>query len=95
MEAMINDDAITITEPLDYAGLELAQGSHMYKKQSITSRLAAMGDEGFAVPEFLHLRLDQAAAMLTEAEREDNYTGMVDRIRKGDNVESVPVVIPV
>jgi hypothetical protein len=30
--------------------------------------------------------------MLTEAERQDNYTGMVDRIRKGDNVESVPVV---
>ena len=67
----------------------------MYKKQSITSRLAAMGDEGFVVPEFLDLRLDQAAAMLTEAERQDNYTGMVERIRKGDNVESVPVMVPV
>lgn len=95
MEAMIRDDAITITEPLFYDGLELAQGSHMYKKQSITSRLTAMGDEGFVVPEFLHLRLDQAAAMLTEAERRDNYDGMVERIRKGDNVESVPVMVPV
>jgi coenzyme F420 hydrogenase subunit beta len=95
MEAMIRDDAITITEPLDYAGLELAQGSHMYKKQSITSRLAAMGDEGFVMPRFGALRLDQAAAMLTEAERQDNYDGMVARIRKGDNVEPVPVAAAV
>jgi coenzyme F420 hydrogenase subunit beta len=91
MEAMLRDDAITITEPLDYDGLELAQGSHMYKKQSILSRLAAMGDAGFAVPEFRDLRLDQAAAMLSETDRQDNYDGMADRIRKGDNIENVPV----
>ena len=51
-----------------------------------------MGDAGFAVPEFRDLRLDQAAAMLSESDRQDNYDGMADRIRKGDNVESVPVV---
>ena len=92
MEAMINDDAITITEPLDYAGLELAQGSHMYKKQSITSRLAAMGDAGLIMPDFADLRLDQAAAMLTEAQRTDNYDGMARRLREGDNVEGMPAV---
>jgi coenzyme F420 hydrogenase subunit beta len=89
--AMIRDNAITITEPLDYDGLELAQGSHMYKKQSITSRLAAMGDEGLIVPEFSDLRLDQAAAMLSETDRKDNYDGMLSRLRAGDNVESLPV----
>jgi coenzyme F420 hydrogenase subunit beta len=91
LESAIRDDAITITEPLDYDGLELAQGSHMYKKQSITSRLAAMADEGVVVPEFRHLRLDEAAAMITEAERRSNYVGMVDRLRAGDNVEHAPV----
>ncbi len=90
LDAMIRDDAITITEPLGYDGLELAQGSHMYKKQSITSRLAAMDDEGLIVPEFENLRLDQAAAMLTEAEREDNYDGTLSRLRAGDHVEPLP-----
>jgi coenzyme F420 hydrogenase subunit beta len=92
LESAIADQAITITEPLDYDGLELAQGSHMYKKQSITSRLAAMGDEGLIVPAFRDLRLDQAAAMLTAIERQGNYDGMLSRLRAGDNVESVPVV---
>jgi hypothetical protein len=64
----------------------------MYKKQSITSRLAAMGDEGLIVPDFRELRLDQAAAMLTAIERQGNYDGMLARLRAGDNVESVPVV---
>ena len=91
LNAMIRDNAITITEPLDYDGLELAQGSHMYKKQSITSRLTAMGDECLIVPEFEDLRLDQAAAMLTEAERQDNYDGMLSRLAAGDNVERLPV----
>jgi coenzyme F420 hydrogenase subunit beta len=91
MEDMIRDNAVTITEPLDYDGLELAQGSHMYKKQSITPRLAAMRDQGLVVPAFEDLRLDQAAAMLTEAERQNNYDGMLRRLHAGDNVESLPV----
>ena len=62
----------------------------MYKKQSITSRLAAMGDQGFVVPSFDHLRLDQAAAMLTEAEREANYVGMTARLEAGYNIEPLP-----
>jgi coenzyme F420 hydrogenase subunit beta len=94
LDAMIRDRAITITEPLDYDGLELAQGSHMYKKQSITSRLAAIGDEALIAPEFEHLRLDQAAAMLTAPEREGNYDGMLSRLRAGDNVELLPVAQP-
>ncbi|MDB5394097.1 MAG: coenzyme hydrogenase [Rhodospirillales bacterium] len=93
LESAIVDRAITITEPLGYDGLELAQGSHMYKKQSITARLAAMGDEGLIVPDFRDLRLDQAAAKLTEAEREGNYDGMLSRLRAGDNVENMPVAI--
>jgi hypothetical protein len=75
---------------LDYDGIEQTQGSHGYKKQSITSRLAAMRDRGLVVPSFQHLRLDQAAAMLTEAEREANYIGMTERLIAGDNVEAVP-----
>jgi hypothetical protein len=65
----------------------------MYKKQSITSRLAAMRHEGLIVPEFVDLRLDQAAAMVTEGERKDNYDGMLSRLRAGDNVESAPTAV--
>jgi coenzyme F420 hydrogenase subunit beta len=91
LDAAIADQAITITEPLGYDGLELAQGSHMYKKQSITSRLAAMGDRGLIVPEFANLRLEQVATMLTDLERKGNYDGMLSRLEVGDNIESMPV----
>lgn len=91
LDAAIADQAITITEPLGYDGLELAQGSHMYKKQSITSRLAAMGDRGLIVPEFADLRLEQVATMLTDLERKGNYDGMLSRLEVGDNIESMPV----
>jgi coenzyme F420 hydrogenase subunit beta len=92
LEGAVRDGAITISHALGYDGLEQAQGSHMYKKQSITARLAAMRDGGFVVPSFDHLRLEQAAATLTEAERETNYVGMSDRLRAGDNIEPLPVV---
>jgi hypothetical protein len=49
-----------------------------------------MGDEGLIVPQFGDLRLDQAAAMLTEAQRTANYDGMLTRLRAGDNVEGMP-----
>ncbi len=92
LEGAVRDSAVTISHDLGYDGLEQAQGSHMYKKQSITSRLAAMGDQGFIAPRFDHLRLDQAAAMLTAAEREANYVGMTDRLKAGDNIEPLPVL---
>ncbi|HEX4507873.1 MAG TPA: Coenzyme F420 hydrogenase/dehydrogenase, beta subunit C-terminal domain [Alphaproteobacteria bacterium] len=90
MDGALRDGAITISHPLSYDGVEQTQGSHGYKKQSITSRLAAMRDRGLVIPEFPHLRLDQAAAMLTEAEREANYIGMTQRLIAGDNIETLP-----
>jgi coenzyme F420 hydrogenase subunit beta len=90
MESAIRDGAIRITEDLDYAGLELAQGSHMLKKQALTSRLAAMRDQGVPVPTFLDLRLGEAAAMSDEATRRANYEGMRDRLQRGDNLEPLP-----
>jgi coenzyme F420 hydrogenase subunit beta len=90
LEGAVRDGAITVSHTLGYDGLEQAQGSHMYKKQSITSRLAAMRDQGLIVPRFEHLRLDLAAAILTEAERAENYAGMTRRLMDGDNVETAP-----
>ncbi len=91
VEEMIRGNAITITEPLGYDGLELAQGSHMYKKQSLTSRFAAMRDAGLIEPDFRDLRLEDAAAMLTPEERQANYDGTKDRLERGDNIEAMPV----
>jgi coenzyme F420 hydrogenase subunit beta len=90
LESAIRGGAIRITEDLDYAGLELAQGSHMLKKQALTSRLAAMRDAGVPVPTFLDLRLDEAAAMTGEATRQANYEGMRERLTRGDNLEALP-----
>jgi len=90
LDGAVGDGAITVSHALDFDGIEQTQGSHGYKKQSITSRLAAMRDRGLVVPTFEHLRLDQAAAMLTEAERAENYAGMTRRLMAGDNVETVP-----
>jgi coenzyme F420 hydrogenase subunit beta len=92
LQSAIDAGAIRITEPLDYAGLELAQGSHMLKKQALTSRLAAMRDEGVPVPTFVHLRLEEAAAMTDAATRQANYEGMRERLRRGDNHEPLPVI---
>jgi hypothetical protein len=52
-----------------------------------------MRDRGLVVPSFEYLRLDQAAAMMTEAERADNYAGMTERLIAGDNVETVPAAL--
>jgi len=92
LQAAVRDGAIKITEDLGYDGLELAQGSHMLKKQALTSRLAAMRDAGLIVPQFEDLRLREAAAMSDEATRRSNYEGMRDRLRRGDNLEPVPVL---
>jgi coenzyme F420 hydrogenase subunit beta len=90
LQRAIGDGVITITEPLDYAGLELAQRSQMTKKQAMTARLDAMRDAGLIVPDFSNLRLDEAAAMTDAATRQANYDGMRDRLRRGDNVEPLP-----
>jgi coenzyme F420 hydrogenase subunit beta len=87
LQDAIRSGAIVITEGLSYDGLELAQGSQMYKKQALTARLAAMRDAGVPTPTFIDLRLDAAAAMIGEAERQANYDGMQDRLRRGDNLE--------
>jgi hypothetical protein len=62
----------------------------MLKKQALTSRLAAMRDEGVPVPTFVDLRLEEAAAMTDAATRQANYEGMRDRLRRGDNHEPLP-----
>jgi coenzyme F420 hydrogenase subunit beta len=90
LQSAIRDGAIRITEDLDYAGLELAQGSHMLKKQALTARLAAMRDQGVPVPTFLDLRLEQAAAMTDAQSRQANYQGMRDRLQRDDNREPLP-----
>jgi coenzyme F420 hydrogenase subunit beta len=92
--ALLNDavecGAVKLTEPLTYDGLALAQGSQMKKKQGLTSRYAAMRDAGVITPSVVNLRLDTAAAMLDEPEREANYRGMQDRLQQGDNRETLP-----
>jgi coenzyme F420 hydrogenase subunit beta len=90
LKAAIAAGAVIITEPLGYDGLELAQGSHMLKKQSMNSRLAAMRDSGLPTPDFPDLRLDVAAEMMSEEARAANYAGMLERLARGDNVEPLP-----
>ncbi|MEI9984711.1 MAG: Coenzyme F420 hydrogenase/dehydrogenase, beta subunit C-terminal domain [Aliidongia sp.] len=93
--ALLNDavdsGAVTLTEQLTYDGLVLAQGSQMRKKQGLTARYAAMREAGVITPSAVNLRLDAAAAMLSEQEREANFRGMQDRLRQGDNRETLPV----
>jgi coenzyme F420 hydrogenase subunit beta len=84
--------AIMITEPLGYDGLELAQGSHMRKKQGLNARFAAMRDAGALTPDFFDLRLDIAEAMISAEERQENYAGMLERLARGDNVEGLPEI---
>ena len=79
--------AIVFTEPLTYAGLELAQGHQMRKKQAINARLRAMRDAGALVPVFENLRLDQAEAMISLEKREAEYLGTRERLARGDNLE--------
>ncbi|MEJ0037868.1 MAG: Coenzyme F420 hydrogenase/dehydrogenase, beta subunit C-terminal domain [Gammaproteobacteria bacterium] len=82
--------AITLTESLDFAGLELTQESHARRKKAVASRLRALRDAGVTVPRFELLRLDDADRLLDEAERQRNYQGMCDRLRQGDNREDAP-----
>jgi coenzyme F420 hydrogenase subunit beta len=87
LEMAVRARAITVTEDLDFAGLELAQGSHSRRKMALKSRLRAIEDAGMIVPAFERLRLDEADAMLGEAERQANYDGMRARLERGDHRE--------
>jgi coenzyme F420 hydrogenase subunit beta len=89
LEAAVRSRAITLTEDLDFDGLELAQGSHSRRKQGLASRLRALRDAGMIVPHFERLRLDAADAMLDDTERQNNYAGMRDRLQRGDHCETV------
>jgi coenzyme F420 hydrogenase subunit beta len=89
MEAAVRARAITLTEDLDFDGLELAQGSHSRRKQGLASRLRALRDAGMMVPRFEGLRLDVADAMLDDTERRNNYDGMRERLQRGDHREAI------
>jgi coenzyme F420 hydrogenase subunit beta len=89
LETAVRSRAITLTEDLDFGGLELAQGSHSRRKQGLASRLRALRDAGMIVPHFERLRLDAADAMLDDAERQSNYEGMRERLQRGDHREAV------
>jgi len=88
LEAAVRAKAITITEDLEFAGLELAQGSHSRRKRGLKSRLRAFGDAGLISPTFEGLRVDEADALLDEAERQRNYMGMRARLERGDHLET-------
>ncbi len=88
--AAVNAAAITLTEDLDYAGLELAQGSHSRRKQGLKSRLRALHDAGVPVPRFEGLRLDAADALLDDTARHAHYEGMRERLRRGDHLVPPP-----
>jgi coenzyme F420 hydrogenase subunit beta len=90
LERAVRARAITLTEDLGFDGLELAQGSHSRRKRGLKSRLRALRDSGVTVPTFEHLRLDEADALLTDAERHANYAGMRERLERGDHREPAP-----
>jgi coenzyme F420 hydrogenase subunit beta len=88
LEAAVQARAITLTEALDFDGLELAQGSHSRRKRGIKSRLRALHDAGMIVPVFEGLRVDAADALLDEPQRHEDYTGMRARLARGDHLDT-------
>ena len=87
LEAAVRAGAVTLTEDLEFAGLQLAQGSHARRRMGLKSRLRAMEHAGMTVPAFERLRLEAADALLDEAERSANYDGMQTRLARGDHRE--------
>ena len=88
LTAAVQARAITLTEDLDFDGLELAQGSHSRRKRGLAARLRAMRDAGLIAPRFEGLRLQEADALLNDTERLSNYEGMRERLERGDNRET-------
>ncbi len=81
---------VVLTEELTHAGLELAQGSQMRKKQGLVSRYAAMREAGITPPVAIGLRLAEADAMIDNEQRLANHEGMRQRLAAGDNREVPP-----
>jgi len=79
--------ALVLLEQLDFRDLDFVQPHQAYKKQALSARLAAMRDAGAMAPSFARLRLDDAAATTDAETRQANYTGMCDRLARGDNRE--------
>jgi coenzyme F420 hydrogenase subunit beta len=73
--------ALTLTEELDFRDFDRFQPHQVRKKQAIAARLAAMRDAGLTAPEYPDLRLDEAAATASESFREENYRGMLSRLK--------------
>lgn len=74
--------ALTLIGDMDFPDFDTVQPHQVRKKQAITSRLRALGDAGFPVPDYVSLRLDDAAATATEEYRRENYEGMRKRLAK-------------
>jgi coenzyme F420 hydrogenase subunit beta len=72
--------ALTLVGDMDFRDFDVVQPHQVRKKQAITSRLAALADAGFPVPDYEDLRLDAAAASATEDYRQQNYEGMRERL---------------
>jgi coenzyme F420 hydrogenase subunit beta len=84
--------ALVLSEDLDFRDLDVVQPHQVSKKQAVAARLAAMRDVGATTPSFARLRLEAAAATTDAETRQANYTGMCDRLSRGDNRE--PAVAP-
>jgi len=87
LQAAVRAQAITLTEDLDFEGLELAQGSHSRRKRGVKSRLRAMHDAAMIAPKFERLRVDDADALLDATQRQTEYAGMRERLERGDHRE--------
>ena len=84
--------ALVLVQELDFRDLDNVQPHQVHKKQALAARLAAMRDAGAAAPSFRGLRLEAAAATADAEARQASYTGMRDRLERGDNRE--PAVAP-
>jgi coenzyme F420 hydrogenase subunit beta len=84
--------ALVLIQELDFRDLDNVQPHQVYKKQALAARLAAMRDAGATTPSFMGLRLEAAAATADAETRQASYTGMRDRLERGDNRE--PAVAP-
>ena len=87
LQRAVEAGALTLIGQMDFRDFDAVQPHQVRKKQAITSRLAALGDAGFPVPDYPHLRLDAAADTSTEADRRENYEGMRRRLAQRKPIE--------
>lgn len=84
--------AVVLLEEMSFRDLDVVQPHQVRKKQALAARLAAMRDSGAVTPSFRGLRLEAAAATTDAATHHGSYSGMCDRLERGDNRE--PAVVP-